>query len=132
MKRLLIITRDPIDEPALTKERQASNEAGVAITFSGIVRATEGQDTIEAIHYEAYEKMATHQFNKLFDTIKSQWPIESIRLIHRIGTVKVNEPSLWVEVISGHRGEAFAACQWLINETKKKVPIWKQPQTVST
>ena len=51
--------------------------------------------------------MAKHQFEKIFDEIEKRWPIESVRLIHRIGLVKVNEPSLWVEVISGHRGEAF-------------------------
>jgi molybdopterin synthase catalytic subunit len=41
--------------------------------------------------------------------------------------VPVNEPSLWVEVVAPHRGEAFAACQWLIDEMKRVVPIWKKP-----
>jgi molybdopterin synthase catalytic subunit len=61
------------------------------------------------------------------DQIEKRWPIESIRVVHRIGIIKVNEPSLWVEVIAPHRGEAFAACQWLIDEMKKVVPIWKKP-----
>ena len=127
MKRDLTITRDPIDEANLLQGRTPSNEAGAALTFSGIVRETEGSDPISAIDYEANETMAIHQFEKLFDAIESRWPIESVRLIHRIGPVKVNEPSLWVEIISGHRGEAFAACQWLIDEMKQKVPIWKHP-----
>ena len=53
--------------------------------------------------------------------------VESVRLVHRLGVVRVNEPSLWVEVIAPHRGEAFAACQWLIDEMKRVVPIWKKP-----
>ena len=53
--------------------------------------------------------------------------MESVRLVHRVGMVKVNEPSLWVEVVTPHRGEAFAACQWLIDEMKRVVPIWKKP-----
>jgi len=66
-------------------------------------------------------------FHLLFDTMEKRWPIESIRLVHRVGLVKVTEPSLWVEAIAPHRGEAFAACQWLIDEMKRVVPIWKKP-----
>jgi molybdopterin synthase catalytic subunit len=72
--------------------------------------------------------MAEHQFGLLLDAIEKRWPVESVRLVHRIGMVKVNEPSLWVEVVAPHRGEAFAACQWLIDEMKKVVPIWKRTQ----
>ena len=71
--------------------------------------------------------MAEHQFNRLFSEMEKRWPIESVRLVHRVGMVKVNEPSLWVEVVAPHRGEAFAACQWLIDEMKRVVPIWKKP-----
>tara|TARA_A100001037_G_scaffold175107_1_gene157010 strand:- start:700 stop:1155 length:456 start_codon:yes stop_codon:yes gene_type:complete len=127
MKRSLTITRDPIDESDLIQGRDLSSEAGAAITFSGIVRGTEDAAAIDGINYEAHEAMARHQFEKLFEAMETRWPIESIRLIHRIGPVRVSEPSLWVEVIAGHRGEAFAACQWLIDEMKKKVPIWKHP-----
>ncbi len=127
MKRQLTITTQPIDEAALLRQRNASDEIGAAIYFLGIVRGTEGEQTISAIEYEAFHKMAEHQFNLLFDEIEKRWPIESVRLVHRIGLVKVNEPSLWVEVLAPHRGEAFAACQWLIDEMKRAVSIWKKP-----
>lgn len=127
MKRSLIISPDPIDEAALVAMRDASNGMGAVNYFSGIVRAQEGDDTISAIDYEAFQQMAEHQFNLIFDAIEQKWPIESIRLVHRTGVVKVNESSLWVEVIAPHRGEAFDACQWLIDEMKLKVPIWKKP-----
>lgn len=127
MKRSLLITASPIDEPSLIAKRQMSNGMGAAIYFAGVVRETEGQGTVTAIDYEAFQKMAEHQFDKIFDQIEQCWPIESVRLVHRIGVVKVNEPSLWVEIIAPHRGEAFAACQFLIDEMKKTVPIWKRP-----
>lgn len=127
MKRQIVLTRNPIDEAALLQARQASPEAGASLTFAGIVRAEENSKIIEAIDYEAYQEMAVHQFHKLLDAVESQWPIESLRLIHRIGSVKVNETSLWIEVVSGHRKEAFAAAQWLIDEMKKTIPIWKRP-----
>ncbi len=127
MKRQIVLTRSPIDEAALLPARPASPAAGAALTFAGIIRAEENSKTIEAMDYEAYQEMAVHQFHKLFDAVEAQWPIESLRLIHRLGAVKVNETSLWIEVVSGHRKEAFAAAQWLIDEMKKTVPIWKRP-----
>ncbi len=127
MKRSLEITRDRIDEAALIAQRQLSTEMGAVIYFVGVVRGLEGDVQISAIDYEAFQKMAEHQFQLLFDQMEKRWPIESVRLMHRIGVVKVNEPSLWVEIIAPHRGEAFAACQWLIDEMKRVVPIWKKP-----
>jgi molybdopterin synthase catalytic subunit len=127
MTRSLTLTTAPIDEAALVTQRHMSASMGAAVYFSGIVRGTEGEAAITAIDYEANEKMARHQFDLLFDQIAQRWPIESIRVVHRLGVVKVNEPSLWVEVIAPHRGEAFAACQFLIDEMKRVVPIWKRP-----
>jgi molybdopterin synthase catalytic subunit len=127
MKRELTISTDPIDECAQASARTMSDGMGAAITFSGVVRGAEGEDPISAINYEAFMEMAEHQFSKLFDQIESRWPIESVRLVHRIGVVKVNEPSLWIEIVAPHRPEAFVACQWLIDEMKRVVPIWKHP-----
>ncbi|MGV3754824.1 MAG: molybdenum cofactor biosynthesis protein MoaE [Verrucomicrobiota bacterium] len=127
MKRELIITTEAIDEAKLVTSRTMSPGMGAAIYFAGVVRAAEGKDTIRAIDYEAFEVMARHQFGKIFDEVEKRWPIESVRLVHRIGIVQVNEASLWIEVISPHRGEAFAACQWIIEEMKRVVPIWKKP-----
>lgn len=127
MKRELIITKEPIDESALVTQRRMSDGMGAAIYFAGVVRAAEGEQNIKAIDYEAFEAMARHQFEKIFDEVEKRWPIETVRLVHRIGVVAVNEPSLWVEVVAPHRGEAFAACQWIIDEMKRVVPIWKKP-----
>jgi molybdopterin synthase catalytic subunit len=127
MRRQLTIIAAPIDEPGLLRSRKFSDGMGAVIYFLGVVRGTEEGTTINAIEYEAFQRMVEHQFNLLFDEMEKRWPIESVRLVHRIGTVKVNEPSLWVEVVAAHRGEAFAACQWLIDEMKRVVPIWKKP-----
>ena len=127
MKRQLTITNEPINEPALLRARKASDGMGAVMYFLGIVREAEGEQKISAIEYETFKQMAEHQFHLLFDQMEKRWPIESVRLVHRIGKVKVNEPSLWVEVVAAHRGEAFAACQWLIDEMKRVVPIWKKP-----
>ncbi|HXD00345.1 MAG TPA: molybdenum cofactor biosynthesis protein MoaE [Verrucomicrobiae bacterium] len=127
MKRQLTITKEAIDEAALLGGRAMSGGAGAAVYFAGVVRGTEDGAAIAAIEYEAFEKMAERQFGLLFDEMEKRWPVESVRLVHRVGMVKVNQASLWVEVVAPHRAEAFAACQWLIDELKRVVPIWKKP-----
>jgi molybdopterin synthase catalytic subunit len=126
MKRELTITGEAIDERALLAGRRMSGGMGAAVYFLGVVRGTEEEAAISAIEYEAFGHMAEHQFNLLFDEMEKRWPLESVRLVHRLGVVKVGEPLLWVEAIAPHRGEAFAACQWLIDEMKRVVPIWKK------
>jgi molybdopterin synthase catalytic subunit len=127
MKRELTLTLEPINERSLISRRIMQGKAGAAVYFAGVVRDTEGKNKIQALEYEAFEKMAVHQFNLLFEQMAKRWAVESVRAVHRLGLVKVNEPSLWLEVIAPHRGEAFEACEWLISEMKRVVPIWKKP-----
>ena len=125
------LTTDPLDEPALVAGRTMSAGMGAAIAFSGVVRGSEEGAPIAAIDYEGFRAMVERQFGLLFDEVERRWPVESVRLVHRLGVVKVGEPSLWVEVVAPHRGEAFAACQWLIEEMKRVAPIWKRPVPAS-
>jgi molybdopterin synthase catalytic subunit len=129
VRRELTLTTDKIDEAALLAGRAASVEMGAMVCFAGLVRGWEDQQPIAGLDYEMFEAMARHQFDLLFDQAQSRWPIQSIRLVHRVGGVAAGEASLWVEVIAPHRQEAFAACQFLIDEMKKVVPIWKKPMT---
>jgi molybdopterin synthase catalytic subunit len=126
VKTQLTLTRDPIDEAALLRERVLSSDMGAVVSFLGFVRDLEDGRTIQGLEYEAFPAMAEHQFGKIFAATEQRWPVSSIRLVHRLGKVAVNEPSLWVEVVAPHRGEAFAAGQYLIDQMKLLVPIWKK------
>jgi molybdopterin synthase catalytic subunit len=126
MDVVLVITADRIDEAGLRAARSIKHGSGAVVEFCGVVRGEEAGEKIGALEYEAFEKMADHQFRLIFNEVEKRWPISSIRLAHRIGLVRVGEVSLWVEVIAPHRGEAFAACQYLIDEMKRTVPIWKR------
>src|SRR5258706_14509138 len=99
----LKITTDEIDEVALAGRRQISTTAGPVVTFQGIVREAEDSQKISGIDYEAFESMARRQFEHIIAETAARWPIEAIRLVHRIGYVPVNKPSLWVEVTASHR-----------------------------
>ena len=125
MQSEVILTHDPIDEVALLAGRAAGTVNGAVITFVGLVRDLECGQGIEGLEYTAHEAMARHQFGLLMMAAAGKWPVASVRLVHRLGRVRNGEASLWVEVVAPHRGEAFAACQWLIDEMKRVVPIWK-------
>ena len=127
MKTELTLSPNAIDEAALAKARSIIDGMGAVVTFAGVVRDREGEAAITGIDYESFDDMARRQFELIFAEIEQRWPIESVRLAHRTGIVKVNEPSLWVEVVAAHRAEAFYACQFLIDQMKQRVPIWKKP-----
>ncbi|HCV98445.1 MAG TPA: molybdenum cofactor biosynthesis protein MoaE [Verrucomicrobiales bacterium] len=127
MKTTLTLSPDPINEAALAKARSISDVMGAVVTFSGVVRGREDEAAITSINYESFDDMTKRQFELIFTEIEQRLPIESIRLVHRTGIVQVNESSLWVEVVAAHRAEAFDACQYLIDQMKLRVPIWKKP-----
>jgi molybdopterin synthase catalytic subunit len=126
MRRELTISDQRIDEQALGKGRAMSAGMGAAVYFVGVVRATEEGRPIAALEYEAFQPMAEHQFHLLFDQAETRWPLESVRLVHRLGRVAAGETALWMEVVAPHREEAFAACQFIVSEMKRVVPIWKK------
>lgn len=127
MKQEILITTDAIDGPALAAARASGPGMGAVVHFLGVVRGSEEGEPIEAIDYTAFVQMAEVQFQKLLDEAARRWPLESVRVVHRLGVVRVGEPSLWMEVVSPHRAEAFDACRWIIDEMKRVVPIWKRP-----
>ncbi|MGA2747692.1 MAG: molybdenum cofactor biosynthesis protein MoaE [Verrucomicrobiota bacterium] len=126
MLRHLSISSSPIDQAGPLQGCHIDAATGAVVCFTGIVRGDEEGRTIAALDYETFQKMAEYQFHLLFDQVEKQWPVKSIRLVHRIGRVPVGEASIWMEIAAPHREEAFAACQFVISEMKIRVPIWKK------
>jgi molybdopterin synthase catalytic subunit len=126
VKQEILITTEAIDGPALAAARASGPGMGAVVHFLGVVRGSEEGASIAAIDYTAFVPMAEAQFRKLLDEAARRWPLESVRVVHRLGVVRVGEPSLWMEVVSPHRAEAFDACRWIIDEMKRVVPIWKR------
>ena len=109
-------------------ENRVDPAAGARIDFQGIVRGSEDGREIEGIDYEAHWKMAEHQLREIAEQAIIQFELRSVIIHHRIGFVAVGEPSLFMRVFSGHRQAAFQASRWMVDELKKKVPIWKRPR----
>jgi molybdopterin synthase catalytic subunit len=124
----LLITDQPI-HPVEAHVGPAVGDVGGIVVFWGVVRDIEEGQQITALDYTAYREMAEHQFRNLLAETRKKWPLKRIRVVHRLGVIPVGEPSLLVRVEAAHRGEAFAAAQFIIDELKQKVTIWKRGAT---
>ena len=117
------LTESPLDLP----EAGSDPGAGAVVVFLGVVRASESGREITGIEYEAHPAMAEHQMRMVAENAAAKFGVRQIFLRHRTGFVPVAEPSVIVQVASGHRAAAFAASQWIMDELKRVVPIWKHP-----
>jgi molybdopterin synthase catalytic subunit len=117
------ITKSPLDLPA--REHQAGS--GAIVDFWGAVRALEDGKEITGIDYEAHAPMAEHQMRSLAETAIGNFGLTKVIIRHRIGFVPVTEASIVVRVEGSHRSAAFSASQWIMDELKRTVPIWKHP-----
>ena len=102
--------------------------AGAIIDFWGVVRPIEGSREIEGIDYDAHHEMAEHQLKRIAEQATERFELKRVIIHHRTGFIAVGEASLFLRVATPHRREGFQASQWIVDELKKKVPIWKQPR----
>jgi len=101
---------------------------GAIVDFWGAVRELEDGREIEGIDYETHRDMAEHQMKIIVEAAVETFRLNQVLLHHRIGFVRAGEASLFLRVSAQHRAAAFAASQWIVDELKKKVPIWKRPR----
>ncbi len=119
------ITTDPLDVGEIAR-RVVLPECGATVTLDGYVRKfTKGRET-EHLVYEGYEPMALKEMKKLVERAFDEFEISNIGIVHRLGRLEIGETSVVIAVSSAHRRAAFAACEWLIKELKRTVPIWKK------
>ncbi|REJ79282.1 MAG: molybdenum cofactor biosynthesis protein MoaE [Acidobacteria bacterium] len=119
------ITNEPLDVGEIAR-RVVPEECGATVTLDGYVRRfTKGRETKHLV-YEAYEPMALKEMEKLADAAKEKFEISSVGIVHRLGKLEIGETSVVIAVSAPHRRAAFEACEWLIKELKRTVPIWKK------
>ena len=119
------ITTEPLNIGEIAR-RVVPVSCGAIVTLDGFVRQfTKGRET-EYLVYEGYEPMALKEMEKLVKAAKEQFQIENVGIVHRLGKLEIGETSVVISVASPHRRAAFEACEWLIKELKRTVPIWKK------
>jgi molybdopterin synthase catalytic subunit len=98
---------------------------GAQVSFVGTVRNHQDGRQVSELHYTAYGPMAEAQCRTIVDEAEARWPV-SVALQHRVGTLTIGDAAVVVVATGDHREEAFAACQFVIEEVKRRVPIWKR------
>ena len=119
------ITEAPLDLNALISETE-DDSCGALVIFSGTVRNENEGRPVDGMTYEAHVEMAEKVLQEIEAETLKRFPVAQCRIAHRIGPMKLGEVSVYVVVRAGHRGEAFEAARYGIDETKKRVPIWKE------
>ena len=119
------LTTDPIDVGAVAR-RVVLPQCGATVSLDGYAREwTKGRRTLYLV-YEAYEAMAVSEMKKLGAQAHEKFDIAHVGLVHRTGRLDIGETSVVISVGAPHRRAAFEACEWLIKELKRTVPIWKK------
>lgn len=116
------LTRNPISLSALLAEVQGPERGGTC-SFIGTVRT---DDEVTGIEYSAYDEMALGEIERILTEAEQRWPESRVTLQHRLDLVPVGEASIAIAAAAPHREDAFAACRYVIEEVKKRLPIWKK------
>ena len=119
------LTKDPISVGALLAE-VAAPQCGGTCLFLGTVRDAPQDGGVTGIEYTAYEAMAVAEFDRLLAEVRRRWPDARLAVRHRLGLVPTEEASIAIAAAAPHRAAAFEACRYVIEEVKKRLPIWKK------
>ena len=118
------VTGEPIDLTPLIAAVQAPDRGGVA-SFLGLVRNHHGGRAVLRLDYSAYGPMAEAECARIIAEAEGRWRV-AVALRHRVGPLAVGDVAVAAAAASAHREEAFAACRYVIEEVKRRVPIWKR------
>ena len=118
-------TQTAIDAEGARRELQDPGSGGY-VSFEGWVRdQNEGQE-VTRLEYEAFQELAVKEGGRIVAEALRRFPVKHALCIHRVGSLGLGDMAVWVGVSSAHRGEAFDACRFIIDEVKHRVPIWKK------
>ncbi|MEQ1935346.1 MAG: molybdenum cofactor biosynthesis protein MoaE, partial [Fimbriimonadaceae bacterium] len=120
------ITDQPIRPLAMEHEG-----AGGFVTFEGKVRNRNDGQEVQRLEYEAYAPMAEAEGQRILEEATSVFGLLEAKALHRVGLLEIGETAVWIGVAAPHRDDAFRACSYVIDDIKRRVPIWKKEHYVS-
>ncbi len=115
----------PIDPAALLAECVSPRD-GAALLFLGVVRESNEGRAVADLEYQAYEEMAAAEMERIAAEARERFGTGRVRIVHRVGRLEIGEASVAIVVASPHRGEAYEASRYAIEELKRRVPVWKR------
>jgi molybdopterin synthase catalytic subunit len=124
------ISATPID-PAILQRALADARAGACVTFEGWVRNRNEGQAVQSLEYEAYVPLAEKEGEKILREAREKFALVGAACVHRTGHLPLGDLAVWVAVTAEHRGAAFDACRYIIDEAKARLPIWKKEHYTS-
>ena len=124
MSQRFSLSDTPFDT-AVLRARLLDARVGAFASFEGWVRDHNAGRAVSGLRYEAYAALAEREGEAILDEARSRFDILDAACVHRVGDLALGELAVWVGVTAAHRDAAFAACRWIIDEVKARVPIWK-------
>ena len=118
------LAQTPIDTATL-RARLLDARVGGYASFEGWVRNHNADRAVLGLRYEAYAALAESEGEKILAEAMAKFVVLDARCVHRVGDLAIGELAVWVGVSAAHRDAAFAACRYIIDEVKARVPIWK-------
>ena len=122
---MIAVIDTPIDRDEVRRAVERP-EHGAVLLFEGVARNNFEGKAVRALEYEAYPAMAVAEMQRIADEATEKWPGIRIAMVHRTGRLAIGEPSVILAVGSPHRVAAYEANRYLIEELKKRVPVWKK------
>lgn len=119
------VTREPIDAARILAEVGTASD-GAMLLFLGIVRNRNEGRPVDHLDYDAYVQMAEKTLAEIVDEARARWEVGEVRVVHRIGRLEIGEASVAIAVASPHRDGAYQASRYVIEELKRRAPIWKR------
>lgn len=101
-------------------------QVGAFVAFEGWVRNHHDEISVLSLEYEVYEKLAVKEGLKIIEEAKKKFDLIDAKAVHRIGKLKIGEVAVWIGVTAAHRKAAFDGCEYIIDEIKTRLPIWKK------
>ncbi len=124
------ICAGPFDPHAEADQVRLGNpRVGAVVSFLGLMRDFNAGEGVTGMSLEHYPGMTEKALQAIVDEACTRWQLEAVRVVHRVGALSPEEPIVLVAVASAHRGEAFRACEFVIDYLKTRAPFWKQEQT---
>ena len=117
-------------DPAQLREEVLDCASGAYVGFEGWVRNHNEGRKVNGLEYEAYAELGLKEGERIVADAMSRFGVTKARCVHRLGKLEIGDLAVCVGVSSPHRGEAFAACRYIIDEVKHRVPIWKKEQYI--
>ena len=125
---MIRVQREDVNINAVLKAVKSAR-SGCVVTFLGTVRDTSEGRSVQRMSIEVYEEMAVKQLSIIRDEALERFGVNEVAVVHRYGDLEVGDNIVFIGVSSGHREEAFQACRYVIDELKKRVPLWKKEYT---